>query len=218
MFVYLLTAPILAFPVCIAFANDDGFPADAVRSWFAGLGAGILLVLVETLLRLGMDFDLGSPLLFLQLAVTETTVPTGIGVGLFYAFARRYRRADPVGQELGMAAFLSGSLTTRALYHALYIAESANLYWSFLLPTVMVATVFLVPPMIKTLRKSYGWGFVVSLGALLVLLVGFTVVPLLHYLHFDGLSVVAAGVAGIGGLAAWVLRPIVHARLNSRTS
>lgn len=218
MFVYLLTASILAFPVCIAFSSDEGVAGDAVRPWFAGLGAGVPLVLVETLLRFFVELDFASPVLFAQLAVTETTVPVGIAVGFFYAFSRRIRSAEPIAQELGMAAFLSGSFTTRALYHALYIADSANLYWSFLSPTLMVGSVFLVPTMIKTIRRSFGWSLVLMVGALLVVLVGFTVVPLLHYLHFHTLSVAAAGVVGVGGLGAWVLRPLVRAHLGSRIS
>ena len=209
MFVYLLTAPLLVVPICISFARTSAGRAEIVPPWFTGLGAGVLLVLIETAVRLPMELTYTSSLLFLQLAAAETTVPIALAVALFFALSRDYRSADPPELELGLASFLSGAFTTRAIYHALYIADSASVYWSFLSPTIMVSAIFLVPSLVALVRSSERWRFIGFVAALIVLLFAYTAVPLLHSLRFQGLAVLVAAAFGVGGVAAWVLRPVL---------
>lgn len=207
MFVYLLTAPLLAFPVCVAFTSAGD--SDIVRPWFAGAGGGILVALIETLLRLSVDRAYGAPRLFVQLLLTESVVPISLAVALFFLFARRYRSADPRTQELGMAAFLSGALTVRSMYHGLYVAGFANLYWAFLAPSLAVTAVLLIPYFVSSLRRSIGWETVAYSFGLATVVATLAAVPYLYELRYRVYSSAIAGVAAVGGVSAWVLRPIV---------
>jgi hypothetical protein len=215
MLVFLLTAPLLAFPVSIAFSPVAG--EEAIRPWFGGLGGGLIVVLAEAFLRATIEVAVSPGMLFLQMAVTETALPIALAVGLFFLLAGRSRAFEPQLQELSLAAFLSGAFTIRSLYHALFVLELAGVYWAFIMPALAVATVLLVPRLVSLVRTTFGWMRVLAVSLAVAMLAAFTVVPMLWELRFRGVSVFLAGAYCVGGLASWIIPSLGSRGMRARS-
>jgi hypothetical protein len=183
MLLYLVASPLLfVLALCLFYRVTSA--RHCALPFLRGMLVALPLLLVWLVLRLVFDLSYDPRGLYLHHLSTGMLYPLLPGIALFYLFERSLLRERGYIVVLGSAAFLAGIYLVHAVVDVLRIPHHYGPYVAFLLPTLRLGLIAVVPPLLGAASREPR-----PLRFLFVLLVAvipaaFAGVPLLFELRY----------------------------------
>jgi hypothetical protein len=183
MFVYQFIGP-----VATAFFAVGYYQVWERRAVVRPLILGVVAYLPTwiTLLIVGAlrDASLYGAGLFLDVLVTEHVVPIFAALALFYIAAGRVRSAPQAPFLVGMSSFFGGFFAVEALLFVALGPDLVTAYDLFVLPTLRVLAVLVIPLIVWALRRAGGLDRYIWVLVAIVTLGLFSLISFLEGLNY----------------------------------